>query len=65
MKSTENFVTEPSRKPKADSARFKTSALESARRAGLVGAHVGPPDLAANRKRYSRAKANGKTGAAR
>ena len=61
----EKFVTGSVRKPKHVAASFKTSALESARRAGLAGAHVGPSDLAANRKRYSRAKANGKTGAAR
>ena len=61
----EKIVTGPARKLKPDSASFKTSALESAHRAGLAGALVGPPDLAANRKRYSRAKANGKTGAAR
>ena len=65
MKTTEKIVTGPARRPKPVAAVFKTSALESARRAGLAGAHVGPPDLAANRKRYSRAKANGKTGATR
>lgn len=50
---------------KAVTSGFKTSALESARRAGVVGAFSGPPDLAANRKRYARAKAHGKTGTAR
>ena len=53
------------RKPKSVSAGFKTSALDSARRAGIVGVFSGLPDLAANRKRYARAKAHGKAGTAR
>lgn len=61
----EKTVTGTARKPKPVSAAFKTSALDSARRAGIVGAYSGPPDLAANRKRYARAKPHGKTGAAR
>lgn len=61
----EKFVTASAHKPKPVSAGFKTSALESARRAGIVGVYAGPADLAANRKRYSRAKAHGKAGAAR
>ena len=44
-------MTRTARKSKAVSERFKTSALDSARRAGIVGAYAGPPDLAANRKR--------------
>jgi len=58
-------VTSIARKPKPAPGPFKTSALESARRAGIVGAYSGPPDLAVNRKRYARAKAYGKAGAAR
>ena len=54
-------MTGTARKPKTVAARFKTSALASARRAGIVGVFSGPSDLAANRKRYARAKANGKT----
>ena len=40
----------PKRKQRA--APFKTSALESARRAGIAGVFAGPPDLAANRKKW-------------
>lgn len=58
-------MTRTARKPKPIPERYKTSALDSARRAGIVGAYAGPPDLAANRKRYGRAKAHGKAGAAR
>ena len=58
-------MTTPARKPKTVSAGFKTSALDSARRAGVVGAFSGPPDLAANRKRYARVKGHGIAGAAR
>jgi len=38
----------PKRKQRA--VPFKTSALESARRAGIAGVFSDPPDLAANRK---------------
>ena len=58
-------MTSTVRKLKPAPGPFKTSALESARRAGIVGAYSGPPDLAANRKRYARAKAHGKVGVAR
>jgi hypothetical protein len=61
----EKSVTAAARKPKSVTAGFKTSALASARRAGIVGVYSGPTDLAANRKRYSRAKAHGKAGTAR
>ena len=61
----EKIMTGTVRRPKSVSAGFKTSALDSARRAGVVGPYAGPPGLAANRKRYARAKARGKTGAAR
>lgn len=61
----EKTMTSTARKLKTVSAGFKTSALDSARRAGVVGAFSGPPDLAANRKRYARAKAHGKAGTAR
>ncbi len=44
---------------------FKTSALESARRAGIAGAFAGPSDLAANRKKYLKDKLRGKAGTAR
>ena len=64
-KSTGNTVTVTARKPRSVSAGFKTSALDSARRAGIVGVFSGPPDLAAKRKRYARAKAHGKAGACR
>ena len=39
-------------------ASFKT--MESARRAGIAGAFSGPPDLAANRKKYLKEKLSGK-----
>jgi hypothetical protein len=65
VKFAEKIVTSTARKPKPAPGVFKTSALESARRFGIVGAYSGPPDLAANRKRYARAKAHGKAGAAR
>ena len=52
----------PKRKQRA--APFKTSALESARRAGIAGVFSGPPDLAANRKKYLKEKMRGKTGTA-
>ena len=67
VKFAEKIVTSTARKLKLKPAPgvFKTSALESARRFGIVGAYSGPPDLAANRKRYARAKAHGKAGAAR
>lgn len=58
-------MTRAARKPRPVSGKYKTNALESARRAGIVGAYSGPVDLAANRKRYGRAKAHGKAGAAR
>ena len=58
-------MTRTARKPKPASEAYKTSALDSARRAGIVGAYSGPPDLAANRKRYAKAKVHGKAGAAR
>ena len=45
-----------STKRKQSAAPFKTSALESARRAGIAGAFAGPPDLAANRKKYLKAR---------
>ncbi len=44
----------PKRKQRA--VPFKTSALESARRAGIAGVFSGPPDLAANRKKYLKEK---------
>jgi hypothetical protein len=53
----------PKRKQRA--APFKTSALESARRAGIAGVFAGPPDLAANRKKYLKEKLRGKAGTAR
>ncbi len=55
----EKIVTSTARKPKPAPGVFKTSALESARRFGILGAYSGPPDLAANRKRYARAKTHG------
>jgi len=55
VKFAEKIVTNTARKPKAAPGAFKTSALESARRFGIVGAYSGPPDLAAHRKRYARA----------
>ena len=58
-------VANTARKPKPVTAGFKTSALASARRAGIAGAYAGPPDLAANRKRYARTKAHGKASTAR
>jgi hypothetical protein len=61
----ESLVRGTTRKTKSAPTVFKTSALESARRAGIVGAYSGPPDLAANRKKYARAKAHGKAGAPR
>jgi len=57
--------TAASTKRKTQATPFKTSALESARRAGIVGAFDGPADLALNRKKYARDKASGKTRAAR
>ncbi len=53
----------PKRKHRA--APFKTSALESARRAGIAGVFAGPPDLAANRKKSLKEKLHGKAGIAR
>ena len=61
----EKNLTGTARKAKSASASFRSSALESARRAGIAGAFAGPPDLATNRKRYARARAHGKAGAAR
>jgi hypothetical protein len=55
----------PSPKRKQLPASFKTSALESARRAGIVGAFSGPSDLAANRKKYLKEKLGGKARTAR
>ena len=49
-------------KRKQRPAPFKTSALESARRAGIGGVFAGPPDLAANRKKYLKERLCGKTG---
>ena len=54
-----------SSKRKQRAAPFKTSALESARRAGIAGVFAGPPDLAANRKKYLKEKLRGKAGTAR
>ena len=45
-------------KRKQPPAQFKTSALESARRAGIAGVFSGPPDLAASRKKYLRGISN-------
>ena len=52
-------------KRKTETAPFRTSALDSARRAGMVGAFDGPADLALNRKKHARDKASGKARAAR
>lgn len=52
----------PERKQRV--APFKTSALESARRAGIAGVFAGPPDLAA-KKIYLKEKLRGKAGPAR
>lgn len=53
-------MTRTARKPKPVSGRYKTSALESARRVGIVGAYSGPVDLAANRKRNGFAISRGR-----
>lgn len=55
-------ATSPKRKQRV--VPFKTSALESARRAGIAGSFAGPPDLAANRKKYLKEKMHGKAGTA-
>lgn len=55
----------PSPRRKQRVAPFRTSALQSARRAGVAGVFSGPPDLAANRRKYLKEKLNGKTGVAR
>ena len=57
-------MADTARKSKPVTTGFKTSALASARRAGIAGVYAGPPDLAANRKRYARARAHGKTSTA-
>ena len=57
-------MTAISSKRKQRAAPFKTSALESARRAGIAGVFAGPPDLAANRKKYLKEKQRGKAGTA-
>ena len=51
-------MTRTTHKPKPASKAYKTSAPDSARRAGIVGAYAGPADLAVNRKRYRLAKRN-------
>ncbi len=55
-----NAMPAISPKGKQRAAPFKTSALESARRAGIAGVFDGPPDLAANRKKYLKEKLHGK-----
>lgn len=55
----------PSPRRKQRAAPFRTSALQSARRAGVAGVFSGLPDLAANRRKYLKEKLRGKTGVAR